>query len=241
MTLQQQITTEKFINLFERGNPNDWGYANVENDGDGNGLTVGEDGYGTATGDALQVVRLYQLIHPQNRLTPYLPELERLAIAGSDGVSHLSGFGQAWKFEAQNQSFRRAQDSERNDVYFEPAMALARKYRFVSALAEPALAQAAIWDAATQRGFGTDMDSVEPVLKRSLVGFDNATQEQRLRYFLLAHRHGLAHPFETEKTDCWSQSVSRVDVWLELLDADNWGLNLPVTIHTSDYAGTVIE
>ena len=232
----QKRTAQRLINLFERGDLDDDGYANTENDGDGNGITVGKDGFCTGTGDALQVIRLYAKVHPVNRLTPYVPELDRLAQAGSDDVSHLAGFAEAWKTEAQNPTFRAAQNKEEREVYYLPALALAGRNGFWSPLA-----QAAIYDAGIQRGLGVgDPDGLEPILRharRPLL----QPESKRLWVFLQIHRVGLQHPSDTAKTECWSQSVSRVDVWLELLAAQRFQLELPFTLQTREYEGTVVR
>lgn len=72
-------------------------YGYIEDIGDGRGYTCGIIGFTSATGDLLDVVRLYVELAPNNNpLKPYVPALE--AAVGSDTHAGLgSGFVSAWK------------------------------------------------------------------------------------------------------------------------------------------------
>lgn len=236
MNQQQKQNARKFRNLFERGNPADDGAANVENDDDGRGYTVGCAGFTTANGDALAVIVGYGKVHSYSRLTPFIPELLRLSKLESDDVSHLGGFAAAWKFEAQNASFKAVQETVSDRLYFDPAMDLAREHGFLTALA-----QAAIWDCALLCGAGDDHDSVGQIMKRALALPVPNYESIRLARFLDAWRVSLEDPRDPATRDCWREAVSRIDVWEELLIAKNWDLELPVTLQTKDYQGETVE
>ena len=100
-------------------------YDYVEDIGDGRGYTAGIIGFTTGTHDLLTLVELYTESHPDNALEPYLPALR--SVDGSDSHEGLDpGFTAAWKEEAQKDAFKRVQDSQRDRVYFGPAVRLAK-------------------------------------------------------------------------------------------------------------------
>ncbi|MEU5342512.1 chitosanase [Streptomyces sp. NPDC020766] len=101
-------------------------YDYVEDIGDGRGYTAGIIGFTTGTHDLLKLVELYTESHPDNALEPYLPALR--SVDGSDSHEGLDpGFTAAWKEEAQKDAFKRVQDSQRDRVYFGPAVRLAKR------------------------------------------------------------------------------------------------------------------
>ncbi|MGI3203866.1 chitosanase [Streptomyces sp. GLT-R25] len=100
-------------------------YDYIEDIGDGRGYTAGIIGFTTGTHDLLTLVELYTESHPDNALEPYLPALR--SVDGSDSHEGLDpGFTTAWKEEAQKDAFKRVQDSQRDRVYFDPAVRLAK-------------------------------------------------------------------------------------------------------------------
>ncbi|MFF3708358.1 chitosanase [Streptomyces phaeochromogenes] len=101
-------------------------YDYIEDIGDGRGYTAGIIGFTTGTHDLLTLVELYTESHPDNALEPYLPALR--SVDGSDSHEGLDpGFTAAWKEEAQKDAFKRVQDSQRDRVYFDPAVRLAKR------------------------------------------------------------------------------------------------------------------
>ncbi|MGW7301060.1 chitosanase [Streptomyces sp. NPDC054829] len=104
----------------------DWkvGYASVEDNDDGCGYTAGVAGFCTATNDLLDLVERYTEEYPDNGLARYLPALRE--VNGTDSHEGLDGFPAAWKAEAEKPEFRETQDKERDRVYFNPAVRLAK-------------------------------------------------------------------------------------------------------------------
>ncbi|MCI3270426.1 chitosanase [Streptomyces cylindrosporus] len=105
----------------------DWrsAYGYIEDIGDGQGYTAGTVGFCTGTHDLRTLVERYTKAHPGNGLAAYLPALRE--VDGTDSHEGLDpGFTKAWKAEARLPAFRAAQDEERDRVYFDPAVRLAK-------------------------------------------------------------------------------------------------------------------
>ncbi len=124
-------------------------YRYVEDIGDGRGYTAGIIGFCSGTGDMLDLVSTYTDRAPGNRLSVFLPALRR--VDGSDSHRGLGKpFVDAWRAAASDPVFRRAQDEERDRVYFDPAVAAAR------ADGLGALGQFVYYDAMVMHGPGED-------------------------------------------------------------------------------------
>ncbi|MFG2312189.1 chitosanase [Streptomyces sp. NPDC048566] len=128
----------------------DWrgAYAYVEDIGDGQGYTAGVIGFCTGTHDLLTLVEEYTRDHPDNGLARYLPALRR--VDGTDSHEGLDpGFPAAWRQEATVPAFRAAQDTERDRVYFDPAVRRAQRDGLGT------LGQFVYYDAMVMHGPGT--------------------------------------------------------------------------------------
>jgi chitosanase len=120
-------------------------FAYIEDIGDGRGYTAGIIGFCSGTGDMLQLVQAYTSQQPDNPLAPYLPALQ--AVNGSNSHEGLDpGFTDAWRTAATDPAFQAAQEAERDRVYFNPAVALAKQDGL------RALGQFAYYDAAVMHG-----------------------------------------------------------------------------------------
>jgi chitosanase len=121
-------------------------YRYIEDIGDGRGYTAGIIGFCSGTGDMLEVVRAYVKAKPRkNPLRRFVRALKR--VNGTDSHKGLGRpFVRAWRRAARHKAMRRAQDAERDRVYFDPAVRLAR------ADGLNALGQFAYYDAAVVHG-----------------------------------------------------------------------------------------
>jgi chitosanase len=101
------------------------------------------------------------MAHPDNGLAQYLPALRE--VDGTDSHKGLDpGFTAAWKAEAKVAAFREAQDSERDRVYFDPAVRLAK----LDGLGT--LGQFVYYDAMVFHGPGTNATSFYGLRERAL-------------------------------------------------------------------------
>ncbi|CAG2119037.1 unnamed protein product, partial [Medioppia subpectinata] len=207
-------------------------YAYCENIDDGRGYTSGRAGFCTGTGDAVIVVRKYTAKKPNNPLAKYLKEMERLAKEESDDTSKLGGYVNAWKEAAKDSVFRKIQDEVSDDLYYKPAMALAKKYGVKTPLAECAL-----YDCIIQHGDGDDGDSINAILKKT--GHVSGDEKEWLKKFLKNRRADLWDPEDPDTRDEWRQSVDRVDAMTTILKDDNMDLDGPIKIHTPNHDATI--
>lgn len=132
-------------------------YRYIEDIHDGRGYTAGIIGFCSGTGDMLEVVQAYTRARPRNGLARFVRALKRV-----NGTASHAGLGRkfvrAWRRAAKKRAFRRAQDNERDRVYFNPSVALARGDGLQS------LGQFAYYDAAVVHGF----DGMQGVRERAL-------------------------------------------------------------------------
>jgi len=127
-------------------------YAYIEDIHDGRGYTAGIIGFCSGTSDMLQLVTAYTKTEPDNPLATFIPALT--TVNGTDSHKGLDpGFIAAWKLAAKDPVFQRAQDTERDDVYFNPAVGQAKKDGVGT------LGQFAYYDAMVMHGPGSDRDS----------------------------------------------------------------------------------
>ncbi|MFI6206639.1 chitosanase [Streptomyces sp. NPDC051041] len=136
-------------------------YGYIEDLGDGQGYTAGIVGFCTGTHDLLALVERYTEEHPGNGLARYLPALR--AVDGTDSHEGLDpGFPAAWRAEAEVPAFREAQEEERDRVYFEPAVRLAK----LDGLGT--LGQFVYYDALVFHGPDTDPDGFYGLRERAM-------------------------------------------------------------------------
>lgn len=190
-------------------------YSYIEDIGDGRGYTAGIIGFCSGTGDMLELVRAYTDAVPDNPLAQYLPALE--AVDGTDSHEGLDpGFTAAWQLAAGDPAFRAAQDDERDTVYFDPAVALAKQDGL------GALGQFAYYDAAVMHGFEGLQAIRGTALATSQPPSGGGSETSYLEVFLDARVAEM-------KTEEAHSDTSRVDTaQREFLRAGNLGLALPL-------------
>ena len=131
-------------------------YSYIEDIDDGRGYTAGIIGFCSGTGDMLDLVELYTSRVPNNVLAKYLPALRN--VNGSDSHAGLDpGYTADWARAAQDPAFKKAQDDERDRVYFNPAVQRAK------ADGLRALGQFAYYDAIVMHGDGGDSESFSSI------------------------------------------------------------------------------
>ncbi|WP_317619786.1 chitosanase [Nonomuraea phyllanthi] len=136
-------------------------YGYIEDIDDDRGYTAGIIGFCSGTGDMLKLVQLYTRREPHNVLAKYLPALRK--VNGTDSHKGLGRrFVRDWKKAAKDPAFQRAQNDERDRVYFDPAVKQAEKDGL------RALGQFVYYDAMVMHGPGGDRLSFGGIRKSAL-------------------------------------------------------------------------
>ncbi len=198
-------------------------YDYVENIGDGRGLTAGRAGFTSATGDLLLLVRRYTEAKPGNGLAPSIPALE--AVNGTDSVTGLGGFADAWAEVAEDPDFRRLQDQVVDELYFFPAMTMAADLGI-----KTPLGQMIMWDTMIQHGAGGD-NGTRAIIEETQASVGPIGQDEStwLDAFLDARLRHLLEMYRGTTEDADVSSASRVEALRSLLQAPNLALELPLT------------
>ena len=191
-------------------------FAYIEDIGDGRGYTAGIIGFTTGTADLLELVQNYTTNYPKNGLAKYLPAL--IAVNGTD--SHLGldpHFMRDWRAEAAVAAFQAAQEKERDDVYFNPSVNLAKSDGL------HALGQFAYYDAAVVHGF----NGLRAIRKRALARAKTPAKGGAEVAYLNAF---LDERVVEMKKEAAHSDVSRIETCQRVfLRAGDLGLNTPLT------------
>lgn len=196
-------------------------YAYIEDIGDGRGYTAGIIGFCTGCGDLLKLVQAYDTLSPNNVLTKYIPALKKI---GSFDATHAGldpNFTKDWKTAAKDVKFQQAQNSERDRVYFNPAVAQGK------ADGLRALGQFAYYDALVVHGPGNDAVSFGGIraaaLKKAKTPAQGGDEKTYINAFLDARNAAM-------KSEEAHEDTSRVDTAQRVfLNNGNFDLNTPLS------------
>jgi chitosanase len=229
LTSDQRRRADQLISVFENGTT-DIQYDYAENINDGRGVTAGRAGFTTNDGDALKVIQAYTDQVPNNNLAQYIPELQRLAAAGSGDTSGLpeASYIADWKQAATDPVFQQVQDDQVNQRYFAPAMADADQLGLTTALA-----RAELYDASIQHGNGSEYDALPALISRTNAAVGNpatAGEAAWLDAFFNVRIDDLQHPANSATQAEWSQSVDRVECLRRIASTGDYNLDGPLTI-----------
>lgn len=194
-------------------------FAYIEDIGDGRGYTAGIIGFCSGTGDMLQLIQNYTKSKPGNVLASFLPALKQV-----DGTaSHIgldAPFVAAWKLAASDSAFQQAQEALRDEVYFKPALALAKADGLST------LGQFMYYDAAVMHGPNTG-GGLADIRNKAAAAAKTPTQGGDQKAYLQAFM--AARKVEMAKESA-HRDVSRVDdTQAAFLQAGNYDLNLPLS------------
>lgn len=223
LTADQQRRSESLTSIWENSQiTKAYGYA--EDIGDGRGVTFGWYGATTADGDALDLVTYFDQIHPNNPLSPFLPQLQanptQIDEAAFIQAVHDSDTGD---FQAD---FEASQDYQCNREYFQPSQNLANQNGL-----QTAASRAELYDSAINQG----LDGVQQMINQTnnqMGGSPASGVDEKqwldayldIRYSILA-----ADP-------TWKTSTDRASVFKsEIVDAGNLNLDGPIHIDSPQY------
>ncbi|WP_323187994.1 chitosanase [Streptomyces sp. NBC_01264] len=194
-------------------------YKYIEDIDDGRGYTAGIIGFCSGTHDMLELVEYYTQIKPGNVLAKYLPALRK--VDGSDSHAGLDpNFTKDWVKAASDSDFKKAQDHERDRVYFNPAVKQGKSDGV------GVLGQFTYYDAIVMHGDGGDSTSFRNIRKRALTKAKPPAQGGNETTWLNAFLDARVWAMKQEEAH---SDTSRVDtaqrVWLK---KDNLNLNTPL-------------
>ncbi len=194
-------------------------YKYIEDIGDGRGYTAGIIGFCSGTHDMLELVEYYTQIKPGNVLAKYLPALRK--VDGSDSHAGLDpNFTKDWVKAASDSAFKKAQDHERDRVYFNPSVKQGKSDGV------GVLGQFIYYDAIVMHGDGTDSTSFRNIRKRALAKAKPPAQGGNETTWLHAFLDARVWAMKQEEAH---NDTSRVDtaqrVWLK---KGNLNLNTPL-------------
>jgi chitosanase len=194
-------------------------YKYIEDIGDGRGYTGGIIGFCSGTHDMLELVELYTQRKPGNVLAKYLPALRE--VDGSDSHEGLDpGYTADWKKAAADPEFQKAQNDERDRVYFNPAVKQGK------ADGVGVLGQFAYYDAIVMHGDGDDSTSFSSIRKRALAKAEPPAQGGDEKAYLNAFLDARVRAMEQEEAH---SDTSRVDTAQRVfLDKGNLALDTPL-------------
>ena len=198
-------------------------YAYIEDIKDGRGYTAGIIGFCSGTSDMLQLVTAYTKTKPNNVLARYLPALT--AVNGTDSHKGLDpGYMAAWRLAAKDPVFQAAQDKERDNVYFDPAVTQAKTDGL------HALGQFAYYDAMVMHGPGSDPDSFGGIrataIRHARTPAQGGNETTYLGAFLDAREAAMRRE-EAHSDTSRVRTAQRV-----FLKAGNLNLDVPLVWHT---------
>lgn len=194
-------------------------YKYIEDIDDGRGYTAGIIGFCSGTGDMLDLVEYYTQVKPGNVLAKYLPALRR--VDGSDSHAGLDpNFTKDWAKAAQDAEFRKAQDHERDRVYFNPSVQQGKSDGI------GVLGQFIYYDAIVMHGDGTDSTSFRNIRKRALSKAKPPSQGGNETAYLNAFLDARVWAMKQEEAH---SDTSRVDTAQRVfLKKGNLNLNTPL-------------
>lgn len=195
-------------------------YKYIEDIRDGRGYTGGIIGFCSGTHDMLELVELYTKRKPDNVLAKYLPALRK--VDGSDSHEGLDpNFPKDWKKAAQDPEFQRAQNDERDRVYFNPAVKQGK------ADGIGVLGQFAYYDAIVMHGDSDDKTSFSNIRKRALAHAKTPAQGGDEKTYLNAFLDARVWAMKQEEAH---SDTSRVDTAQRVfLKKGNLDLHTPLS------------
>jgi chitosanase len=140
-------------------------------------------------------------------------------------------FGELWAEQCRNPAFIVHQDKMANEVYGAPALREFKRLGF-----EHPLSLAILYDTAIQHGDGDDPDSLTSMIEE----VPEAPEEEWIAAFLETRREHLEEAEEPDTREVWAESIRRIDVFEQLVENEQWALELPLNIDTDEYPEEVI-
>jgi chitosanase len=188
-------------------------YWYAENINDGRGVTAGISGFTTGTWDLGELLRRYENVRPDNRLSKFRYIVDKRELSEDEERELIL----AWGEEANSsKEFRDVQDKMDDELYFYPAMDQSYKRGFIYPVT-----MFEVYDAYIQHGLesevldGVKIKGVNDLFKESDEIYDGGDEIEYLKVFLNVREETL------DSTSGWEDTSYRVKAVRDIVDNDN--------------------
>jgi len=196
-------------------------YGYIEDIGDGRGYTAGIIGFCTGCGDLLKLVEYYTKIQPNNVLSKYIPALKKIGSFDDTHAGLDPNFTKDWKTAAKDAKFQEAQNYERDRVYFNPSVNVAKSDGL------RALGQFIYYDAMVVHGPGNDSMSFGGIRSAAMKKAKTPAQGGDEKTYLLAYLTARTAVMKAEEAH---EDVTRIDTaQRKFLNEGNYTLTPPLS------------
>jgi len=226
MTPLQKATAQAIVNVFETGRPQG-DYARIGLiDGDAGGLSYGRAQVSLGSGNLARLLNEYcgepDALHA-GALRPYLPRLS----ARDATLNHDDGFRASLAAAGADPCMRRIQDAYFDREFWQLALRRAEAHEITTPLGI-----AVVYDSCIQGGFASvaldvDMHKGRPPAVR---------EECWIEFYVKSRRSFLAH-----SRPPLPSTTYRLDAFMQLIEAGNWNLDLPITAHGVTISADALE
>lgn len=216
LTSSQKMTVNAIVNVFETGSvTGDYGNVTVIEKDTGH-LTFGRSQTTLMSGNLASLIDKY-CSNPGSQfghlLQPYLDRLRRKDISlDNDKLLH-----NILRSTADDPVMRGMQDIFFDEVYFQPAMARAKKVGLLTPLGI-----AIVYDSTVHGSW----DAVCGIVNAKYGACGDIGEKKWLLVYVSERRNWLA----THSNEVLHSTVYRMDSFLRLIDFDEWGLVLPLVV-----------
>jgi chitosanase len=216
----QKHITRQIISVFEN-TKKELQYWYAENIGDNRGVTAGIAGFTTQTWDLGEVLRRYENVNPNNRLSKFKNLDENIS-------SYQNELIYAWGLEANStQEFRDVQDKMADELYYYPAMQEIYKLNF-----ELPISMLIMYDTYIQHGLDN-----ETINENNITGLSDIIEQTKITYpdgkpeldFLSEFLDIREEILQTTKG--WENTIYRVKALRDILKSGNTELTPTIYMH----------
>ncbi|KAJ1862585.1 hypothetical protein LPJ73_000721 [Coemansia sp. RSA 2703] len=214
----------KVTNIYENGDT-EFHYEYCEYLNDGRGYTAGVGGFCTGTSDAWKVIKLYhQLTGGSDAFSPMDATLEKYSQSENDNTAGLEDYCKVWASLANDDKFRKAQDTIRDNLYLTPSQEYAEQLGL-----QLSISKGQMYDAGLEHGVTGDRDTLDMLIQETnesitgdMTGDSGSTltingykvdEIAWLTEFLKVRANDLKNPKESYNgaEGYWAQSVYRIE------------------------------
>ncbi|KAJ2848200.1 hypothetical protein IWW36_003442 [Coemansia brasiliensis] len=226
----------RLTNIYENGDT-DFHYDYCENIKDGRGFTAGIAGFCTGTGDAWEVIQAYhKLTGGKDDFSPMDSVLQKYAADSSSSTSGLGDYCSIWaKLGKSDIKFQQAQDSIRDNLYYNPSQKEADKLGL-----KFDISRGEIYDTGIQHGTDTDPDGLPSLINDTNQKFTSDETGSSgstltinghkvdeivwLKKFIEVRDDDLTHPKEKDNQggNTWAGDLYRTKSYTYMIDAGTY-------------------